>query len=130
MDGSLNRANFADVSTSFVLAAGDNYSVTAKAIIAAKASHTIYVQRIAMGVTTDNAATQTFEDTSGTPVPIATSKASPGLVMLEWDFGPNGVALTEGKGLEMKSSAAGLAASIAITAYRKQTAVTSLSPNS
>jgi len=129
MSGSLQRANFADVSTSFVFAAADNYSVTAKSIIAALANHTIYVQRLTVSVTTDNAATQTFEDTAGTPVPIAVTKASPGTVTIEWDFGPNGVALTEGKGLEMKSSAAGLAAAVAVTAYRKKTAVTSLSPN-
>lgn len=129
MDGSLQRANFGDFGTSFPFVAGDNFSSAVKSVIAAKAGYTLYIQQITLSVTTDNAATQTFQDTADTPVPIATSKASPGLGPIVWDFGADGMALTEGKGLSLKSSGAGMAAAVTVLAYRKLTAVAGLTPN-
>lgn len=129
MDGSLQRANFGDLGTSFILAAGDDYSTVPKVIIAAKLLYTIFIQQITLGVTTDNAATQQFEDTSGTPVPVAKSKASPGLGPIVWDFGPDGVALTEGKGFNLRNSGAGMAGSVTVLGYRKLTGVAGLTPN-
>jgi len=109
-----------NVSLSYTFLAATDYT-TATAKIAAKTGHTIYIQRIVLAVTTDNAATQTFQDSASTPILAAKSKASPGLGPIEWDFGPEGFALTEGKSLDHKMSAAGMAGSVTITAYRKRT---------
>jgi hypothetical protein len=116
------RRAYEDVSVSGVVVAADDHSSTARELVAARAKETIYIQRIAMGVTTDHAATQTFQDTEGTPRLAATSKASPGLGALQWDFGDEGFALTEGAGLELVNSAAGLAYSFTVEAYRRRTA--------
>lgn len=121
-----NLIYHADVSTSYVILAGTDYT-TATAKIAAKANFTIYIQKIAVMVTTDDAATQTFQDSAGTPILAATTKASPGLGPIIFDFGPNGFALTEGKSLDHKSSATGLAASVTVTAYQKRTTGASVS---
>jgi hypothetical protein len=109
-----------DVSTSYVILAGTDYT-TATAKIAAKANFTLYLLKIAVMVTTDNAAVNTFQDSTGTPIIACVVKASPGIGPTIFDFGPNGFALTEGKSLDHKMSAAGLAASVTITAYRKRT---------
>jgi hypothetical protein len=117
----INLVYHADVSTSYALLATDNYSVTPKVVVAAKANHTIYITRIRVMVTTDNANTNTFQDTSVTPIVAAKTKASPGIGMIDFYFGPNGFALTEGKGLDHANGAAGLAGSVTVTAYQKRT---------
>lgn len=119
------RANLqyhADVSTSYSFLATDNFSVTPRSVIAAKANHTIYITKIRVMVTTDDTATQTFQDTaSPTTIKAAKTKVSPGIGMIDFDFGHNGFALTEGKGLDHANSAAGLAGSVTVTAYQKRT---------
>lgn len=118
----LNLSRHQDVSLGYsVLAATDYTTATQK--IAGKANHTIHICRIVIGVTTDDAATQTFQDDESTPIKLVTSKASPGLGTLEYDFGPNGFPLTEGADFDHIMSAAGLAASFTIVAYMKRTGV-------
>ena len=113
---------YQNVSTSYTFVAATDYT-TASAKIAAVANETIYIQKIVLAVTTDNAATQTFQDSASTPIIAAGSKASPGIGPIEWDFGPKGFALTEGKSFDHKMSAAGMAGSVTVTAYRRRTAV-------
>lgn len=118
-----HRRMFQDISGSTVLAATDDLSVTARVLKAGKAGYTIYVQSITVNVITDNAATQTFQDDAGTPVVIAKTKASPGIGPINFDFGEEGRALTEGKDFELKNSAAGLAADISWQGYMRLTGV-------
>lgn len=129
-----NLSQFENVSQSYAFAATDDYSSTVRALIAAKVGFTVYIQKIILDVLTDNAATQTFQDTAGTPVVLAVSKASPGLSNITgpiiWDFGPEGHACTADKGLSQKNSAAGLAAHVTILAYRKRTPDTAWVGNS
>lgn len=118
-----NLTQYRNESISYAIATGTDYSAgngTQK--IADLAGWTLYIQRITLSVTTDAAATQTWQDNAGTPIPIATSKASPGLGPITWDFGQEGFACTEGKGLLHDMSATGLAGAIVIQAYRKKTA--------
>ena len=121
------RRYYQDVSLTTVVGAADDLSSTARSLIAAKTGWQIFVQRILVAVTTDNAATLTFRDTAGTPVPVAATDASPGEGPIAWDFGAKGFALTADKGLELANSAAGLAASITVEAYRRRTPNTSIS---
>ena len=115
-----NLRQYDNVSLSYPFLAATDYS-TASVKIPAKAGFTIYVVQITLSVTTDNAATQLWQDDAGTPVEYAKSKASPGLGPIVWDFGPDGVALTADKGLAHKMSGAGMAGSVSITAYRRRT---------
>jgi hypothetical protein len=114
-----------DVSTSYTFLAATDYS-TANSKITGKAGFTIFIRRILLNVTTDNAATQTFQDSAGTPVIVAGSKASPGIGPITFDFGERGFALTEGKDFQHKMSAAGMAGSVTIDAYMKQTGALSV----
>ncbi len=120
-DYSRKLDRYTDVSGSTVLATGDNLSVTPRTLVAAAAGWTIYVQKIAVHVITDNAATQTFKDDNGTAIVIAGTKASPGIGPILFDFGPDGRALTEAKAFVLANSGAGLAADITWTAYKRQT---------
>lgn len=110
---------YRDISGSTVLAAGDNLSVTARALVALLAGYSIFIQRIIVNVITDNAATLQFGDNAGTPVIIAGTKASPGIGPITFDFGPDGRQLTESKQFQLTNSAAGLAADITWQGYLK-----------
>ena len=86
-------------------------------------SYTIFIQTIHVVVSTDDAATWSFEGTSGTPI-IASTAASPGLgVALDVDFGDEGVPLDEGDSFLLDVSATGLAGQISWQGYSKLTAV-------
>lgn len=118
---------YTDVSTGTALLATDDLSVTPRVLAAAKTGWQIFVQKIEVAVTTDNAATLSFEDSAGTPIKVAATKVSPGIGPITFDFGPDGFPLTADKALNLKNSAAGLAASITVTAYRRLTPNTSIS---
>lgn len=118
------RQVYRDASLSYTFLAATDWS-TAQSKITAKTGHTIYIQKITLAVTTDNAATQTFQDSAGTPIIAAVSKASPGLGPIVWDFGAKGFALTEAKDFQHKMSAAGMAGSVTIDAYWRQTSALS-----
>ncbi len=114
------RSFYTDVSMNTVVAAagGDQTLIS----IGARTSWTIFVQRIIVYITTDAAQSWSFEDDNGTPKKIAEVTASPGdETRWDFDFGPIGVPLTEGKDLELNVSAAGLAGHIEVYAYRKLT---------
>lgn len=88
-----------------------------------KAGHTIFVQRIIVYIKTDAAQSIAFEDDAATPKKIAEVTASPGdETRWDFDFGPYGVPLTEGRDFEMNVSAAGLAFHVEWVGYIKQTA--------
>jgi hypothetical protein len=109
--------------TATILAATDDTTlVTAKS-----ANHTIYVQKI--HITTYSAKTWNFEDSNGTPKDIAHVSIPAAAVALPsesnaivHDFGPEGIALTEGKNLVLDVSAAGAAGIVTVEAYEKLTA--------
>src|SRR5690606_20637753 len=90
---------------------------TAHQLIGGELGTTIYLQSIALAVTTDNAALQTWETDALTPVTIAAAKASPGLGMLTWGFGATGFALGQGEGLFHKMSVAGMAGTVTVMGY-------------
>jgi hypothetical protein len=122
MDYLQRQSRYQRVSGSTTLLAADDLSVTPRSLVAAKTGYTIFIQKIAVAVTTDNAATQVFQDSSGTPVKIAGTKASPGIGPILFDFGPDGTPLTEGKAFQLSNSGAGMAAQIHWEGYRKPTA--------
>lgn len=113
-----------NVSVSYSFAAATNWSSgNGQTQITGKTGWTIYIQKITLAVTTDNAAQQTFQGTGASALaPAAVSKASPGIGPITWDFGTEGFALPTGEGLAHDMSAAGMAGSVAIQAYMKRDA--------
>jgi hypothetical protein len=115
-----NLRQYEDMSFSYTFTASTDYSGgNVQTLIADKAGKTLYITQITLSVTTDNAAIQTWQDT--TAAPIAGTKASPGKGPIIWDFGQNGFALPTGKGLQHLMSATGMAGTVTITAYRRDT---------
>lgn len=99
-------------------------TTTGGALLPAKTNHTLFVQKISGDITGDDAATLTFVDSStgGAAKTIAKTKASPGLgALVPFDFGPAGVPLTEGAGLDVTASAAGIGGTFHIEGYYKLT---------
>ena len=84
------------------------------------ANHQIYIQKIALSITTHAAQTISFQDGAGTPVVLAAHlDSATGLSTVLWDFGPEGTPLTVGEELDIILSAAGIAARVHIEAYEK-----------
>ncbi len=119
---------FEDVTFSFQLATGDDFSTNAKSCIALDAAKTIYIQRIVIGISTaDKAKSVTFQDTAGvilvkknaTADPTEVASTPGGVTVV--DYGPDGFPLTQGLGLDFKNSATGIVMSVYIQAYRRRT---------
>jgi hypothetical protein len=109
----------------FVLAATD-YTTPAAVVSVKSANHRLYVQKISINVTTYGSDTWTFQDSAGTPVPIAHISIPAAVVALAsesgsiiFDYGPTGIALTLGKNLNMTMSGTGSAGAIHIEAYER-----------
>lgn len=116
------RRFYQDISGNLTVAAatGDTTLVTVK-----DTYHTIYIQRIIVYITTDAAQSASFEDSNTPAKKIAEVTTSPGdETRWDFDFGDNGVPLTEGKNFVLNVSAAGLAGNIMWYGYSKLTAVT------
>jgi hypothetical protein len=113
------RTFYQDISSALTVAVGtgDTTLVTAR-----NANSTIYIQRVIVYVTTDAAQSFSFEDSANTPVVVAKVSTSPGVdTRWDFDFGPNGRPLTEGKNFVLNVSAAGLAGSVEWYGYSKLT---------
>ena len=120
-DAQSYRNHYQDISGELAVAAAtdDTTLVSVK-----NASYTLYIQRIVFWVSTDAAQSMSFEDSNGTPKQIAEIPSSPGdSTRWDFDFGEEGLPLTEGKDFKMMVSAAGLAGQLKWYGYSKQTAV-------
>lgn len=128
------QGHYSDKTTDVAILAATDYSTgDGTAIISAKsANHQLFIQKITISITTYSAKTWTFNDSAGTPVPVAHISIPAAAVALPsesgditFDFGPKGFALTLGKNLLLDMSAAGAAGIIHIEAYEKLGAVIS-----
>lgn len=118
------REQFKDLTKHGVVAAADTSLLS---WITGQAKYTVYVQEVLIDVTTDAARTVTIRDTNSSPKVIGSLPASPGVGPQRFDFGDDGVPLTEGKDLSIVLSAAGLAFNISVYAYLKPTSTRSVS---
>ena len=115
------RALFGDVATAATYTAAS----TTATLIAAKTNFTLYVQRIIVWISTDAAQSWSFQDSS-TAKQVAEVPASPGdSTRWDFDYGSQGIPLTESEGLTVTMSGAGLAGTVVVEAYQKLTALTS-----
>jgi hypothetical protein len=96
-------------------------------------NHTIYVQRLVLSITTHAAKTVTVKDSAGLVIAAhldAAAEASGIPPVVEWNFGPHGVALGAGKDLIVVTEASGVAGLVHYEGYEKLSSVISLStPN-
>lgn len=106
-----------------VAATDDTTLVTARS-----ANHTIFIQVIHVEFTNNNAATWNFEDSTGTPVEIAYTGAVTDGSHITYDFGPRGLALTEGKNFVLNVSATGGTGRITWEGYTRITAAMAAGP--
>ena len=120
------RTQYQGFAVDQTVVAGTDPTSAGASLVAAKTNCTVYVTHISVSTTTDNAATLTFQDTADTPVLIAKTKASPGLIQQVWEFGDDGTAITANKALSVVGSAAGLAARVHIEGYYKPSQVFSV----
>lgn len=112
-----------------ILAATDYSAGNGTSVVSVKnVNYTLFIQRIVFSPTTYAAKTFTFQDNAGTPVPIgfmsipaAAPTTGSDQDQFNLDYGPTGVALTEGVDLLMKMSATGAAGILHIEGYVKQT---------
>lgn len=124
-DYARKRIIYQDASGNLTFAATDG----TKTLIAAKTGYTIYVQRIIVSITTSAAQTITFQDNAGTPVVLNQIPANPGqYTRWDFDFGPEGYPLTDGKELD-QAMTAGNAGNTEFLAYYKPDAVTTVVGN-
>lgn len=113
----IKRKQNTDVSGKLVAttATDDTTLVTAK-----NANTTIYVQRVVVYITTDAAQSWSFEDSNGSALKVCKVTTSPGVdTRWDFDFGPTGMPLTEGKNFLLNVSAVGLAGNIEYYGYQK-----------
>jgi hypothetical protein len=113
---------FGDASVSGVIATGDT---STKVLIAAKASFCIFVQKIFYLPTTSAAQILKFQDNASTPIIAGVIPASPTVdVEIIFDWGPDGLQLTEGKELDMTIAGAGQGGTFLVQAYQRLMGVT------
>lgn len=108
-------SRFQRVNPQGVLEAAVTASVVA---VPAVAKMAIYIQRIAVSITTAATGTIAFRDTVGT-VSIFTANGTPSIGNQSIDFGPEGYQLPIGAGLEVIGSAAGPVGVWHVEGYRR-----------
>jgi hypothetical protein len=89
--------------------------------ITGRTGYTIYVQRVLFVVTTSAAQSITVRDSNATPKVIAVLPSLSSVGTLEFNFGDDGVPLTQGKNLDIAASGAGVAGTISVEAYLRPT---------
>lgn len=116
--GYYHRTRFRDESISYTLTAGTDPDRT-PLIAAVSAKYTIYVQKIEVHVLTAAAQAITFEASGGQDIAILPASATAGENHTLIDD-EEGVPLPAGENLNV-SGAAGVAATITVTAYQRVT---------
>lgn len=102
-----------------VLAATDDTT-----LVSAKTNHTIFFQKLHVEVTAGSSGkTWTFKDSAGTPVNLVPSVDASAVAHFDFDFGPEGIPLTQGKDFLLDVSATGAVGWVSWEAYQKLTVV-------
>lgn len=82
---------------------------------------TIFIQRLHLEVTTGAAQTWTFGDS--TPLDLVPAVSVAAIAHFDFDFGPDGMPLAQGKNFLLTISAAGAVANCTWEGYQKRTVV-------
>ena len=116
------RTFYQDISSNLVVTAAT--STTTLVTARSTTNHTIYIQRIVMFILTDPGALKIdFQDTAGTPFVVAEIPANPGNdTRWDFDFGEQGIPLTQGKNFQFVPAGTGFVGHIEYYGYSKLTA--------
>ena len=96
-----------------------SYTGTDPLIASPGAKYTIFIQKILFLCTTDAAQNITIRDNASTPIVATYIATSPGLGLKTYDFGAEGMPMTQGKDIDIAVSGAGLAGWISVEAYAR-----------
>lgn len=114
------RTFYQDVSGSLRVAAATDDST----LVSARVNHTLYLQKLHVEITAGSmGVTWSFTDGAGSPVPLVPSLDASGIVHYDFDFGPEGIPLTEEEDFLLNVSATGAAGWVSWEMYQKLTAV-------
>ena len=116
------RTFYQDVSGQFnILAATDDTILKAVRNV----QQTIYLQKLHIEVTAGSGSvTWTFTDTANTPINLIPSVSAASIAHFDFDFGPEGIPLTAGKGFKVDVSGTGAVGWVSWEAYQKLSATT------
>ena len=114
------RRVYQDISGSVTLStSGDTQD-----LVADKANETIFIQSYRIVITGASAGkTWTLKDKAGTPILVSPDVSTTTASEAHSELDARGMALTQGKGLQLVCSATGAAGHVEWTGYRKLTAV-------
>lgn len=116
------RRTYQNVSGNRRVLAAD--SATASLIVCPRVTtETIYLQKLHIEVTTSGAFTWSFKDSAGTPIDIVPAVSTAAIAHFDFDFGAEGVPMTQGKDLQLVISGAGAVGWLTWEAYAKRTVV-------
>jgi hypothetical protein len=115
------RTFYQDISSKLFVAA----ATTTSTLVTGKTPDTIYIQKIHIEVTAGSAGkTWSIQDNNGAAVTIIPPVDVSAVAHYDFDAGPEGIPITEGKNLVLTISAAGAAGWVSWEGYSKRTAVT------
>lgn len=92
-------------------------------LVTGRASDTIFLQKLHIEVTDLSATSWSFTDSAGTPVKLVPLVSTAAVAHFDFDFGPRGIPLTEGKNFLLDVTATGAAGFISWEGYQKRTLV-------
>lgn len=93
-------------------------------LVSTKTNYTMFLQRLHIEITAASSGkTWTFKDSAGTPILLVPSIATDSIAHFDFDFGPNGIPLTEEKNFLLDVSATGAGGWVAWEGYQKLTKV-------
>lgn len=118
------RSFYQDVSGSLNVTASTDDTT----LVTVRANNTLYLQKLHIEVTAGSSSkTWSFTDTANSPITLIPSVDVGAVAHFDFDFGPEGIPLTEGKNFLLNVSAAGAAGWVSWEMYQKLTAVAAAS---
>jgi len=115
------RKLFRNVSTSKVIATTDNHSASFLALVTELPGFSVFIQKVTFSVTVEHNSEVQVQSTDATPVIYAQINNPSTEGPFTFDFGEDGVQVTEGEGLNFANSAAGMGLIVYVQAYLKPT---------
>lgn len=116
------RLLYRNMSVTKVIATSDDHSAAFLRLITCLAGFSIFIQKVTFSITVENASEITVQSTDSTPVKYAEIQTPTTEGPVTFDFGQDGVQVTEDKHLDFRNSAAGMALIVYVQAYMKPTA--------
>ena len=123
-DYARKRIIYQDKAGSYHVAAADTGTIALLPLLTGKfASDNYQIQQIHVEVSTSAAQTWSFQDSTGTPVPIVPVVSTASIAHFDFDFGPEGVPCGAGTAFNLVISGANAVGWVSWLAFQKPAAV-------